>query len=263
MESFPRWIARIVAASLLFAGVSAWAEAPLIPWQLVAEHPHSTSDFTQGLVWLDGRLFESDGQYGSSRLSEKQLLTGKVIRSTKLAQREFGEGLAWHDGALWQLTWREGVINRYDLNLKPSGGFCIGTELWGATSDGQALIISDGSSNLYWTNPAPFALQRRVTVQDGGTPVLRLNELEWINGSVYANVWMTDRIARIDPGTGAVTGWLDLSELKQRAGISRQREAEGAVLNGIAYRADTDTLLVTGKYWPKLFEIKLSPVSQP
>ncbi len=236
---------------------AARAKAPLLSWTLVAEYPHSAGDFTQGLVWHQGRLFESDGQYGASRVTEKVLSTGKVRRATAQSTSQFGEGLALLDGALWQLTWREGVINRYDLQLKPSGGFCIGAELWGAASDGKQLILSDGSSNLYWTQLAPFVVTRQVTVRDGDTPVERLNELEWVNGAVFANIWLTDRIARIDPVTGAVTGWLDLAALKQQAGISRQREAEGAVLNGIAYRPETGTLLITGKWWPKLFEIRL------
>ncbi len=257
MKFFLVWIVGIVATGLALTLPAARAAAPLLRWTLVAQYPHSTSDFTQGLVWQQGRLFESEGQYGASRISEKKLATGKVLRTTRQSPREFGEGLALLNGALWQLTWREGVINRYNLQLKPTGGFCIGAELWGAASDGKALILSDGSSNLYWAQPAPFAVTRQVTVRDGDTAIERLNELEWVDGAVFANIWLSDRIARIDPTTGAVTGWLDLSALKQQAGISRQREAEGAVLNGIAYRPETGTLLVTGKWWPKLFEIRL------
>lgn len=235
------------------------AEAPTLRWQVVAEYPHIASDFTQGLVWSEGRLFESDGQYGASRISEKKLATGKVLKAVAQPPAEFGEGLALVGGALWQLTWREGVIHRYDLHLKPTGGFCIGAEMWGAASDGDALVLSDGSSNLYWAQPAPFEVLRRVTVRDGDAPIAKLNELEMIEGSIYANIWLTDRIARIDPSTGVVTGWLDLSALKVKAGITPQQEAQGAVLNGIAYRPETKTLLVTGKWWPKLYEIKLLP----
>lgn len=223
--------------------------------------------FTQGLLWHEGRLFESDGQYGASKVAEKNLATGETLRATALAASEFGEGLALHAGALWQLTWREGVLHRYDLELKPSGGLRYGGEGWGLTSDGAALIISNGSPTLTWVDPVGPKVLRTVEVRDGDQPIAKLNELEWIGGSLYANVWMTDRIARIDPTSGRVTGWLDLSPLKLKAGISAQQEAAGAVLNGIAYRSDKQHLLITGKWWPKIYEIKLLPspnrVSKP
>ena len=238
---------------------SAQAAAPTLRWKIVAEYPHDASGFTQGLVWHEGRLFVSDGQYGASQVSEKNLQTGETLKATALSPREFGEGLALHEGALWQLTWREGLLHRYDLSLKPSGGLRYGGEGWGITSDGQALIISNGSSTLSWIDPSGPSLLRTLPVRDGDTAIERLNELEWIKGAVFANVWMTDRIARIDPLTGKVTGWLDLSPLKRRAGITAQQEAEGAVLNGIAWRADNKHLLVTGKYWPKIYELKLLP----
>ncbi|MDO9452761.1 MAG: glutaminyl-peptide cyclotransferase [Stagnimonas sp.] len=261
ITSLARWSARIVAAGLLctFASVDAKAPqtAPTLRWKIVAEYPHDASGFTQGLLWHQGRLFESDGQYGASQVAEKELATGKTLRATPLPASEFGEGLALHAGALWQLTWREGVLHRYDLTLQQTGSLRYGGEGWGITSDGAALIVSNGSATLTWVDPAGPSVLRKVDVRDGDMPVPRLNELEWIEGSVYANVWMTDRIARIAPASGAVTGWLDLAALKQKAGITAADEARGAVLNGIAWRADKRHLLVTGKYWPTIYEIKL------
>lgn len=260
ITSLARWTARIVAAGLLAAPLLAPAAAPTLPWQLVATHPHDARGFTQGLLWHAGRLFESDGQYGRSQIAEKQLTTGDTLKVTALPATHFGEGLALHAGALWQLTWREGVLHHYDLALQRLGTLRYGGEGWGITSDGGALIISNGSATLTWVDPAGPGVLRRVEVRDGDTPITRLNELEWVDGVLYANVWMSDRIARIDPSTGQVTGWLDLAPLKQKAGITAADEARGAVLNGVAWRSDKQRLLVTGKYWPKLFEIKLLPM---
>lgn len=250
----------IVTAVLLLAATNAEAKAPMLRWKIVAEYPHDAAGFTQGLLWYEGRLFESDGQYGASQVAEKKLATGETLRATPIAANEFGEGLALHDGALWQLTWREGVLHRYDLALKPTGGLRYGGEGWGLTSDGRALIVSNGSATLSWVDPTGPSVLRTVEVKDGNTAIPLLNELEWVEGALYANVWMTDRIARINPTTGAVTGWLDMSELKKKAGITAAREAEGAVLNGIAWRADNQHLLITGKWWPKIYEIKLLPM---
>lgn len=259
IKSLTRWTACIVAAALWCTATNAEVQAPTLRWKIVAEYPHDTAGFTQGFVWHEGRLFESDGQYGASQVAEKKLATGETLRATALPSSEFGEGLTLHQGALWQLTWREGVLHRYDLDLKRSGGLRYGGEGWGITSDGAALIISNGSPTLTWVDPAGPKVLRKIEVRDGEQPVSQLNELEWVEGALYANVWTTDRIARIDPATGRVTGWLDLTPLKHRAGISAQQQAAGAVLNGIAYRADKGHLLVTGKWWPKIYEIKLLP----
>lgn len=245
---------------MALVATAAHAEAPTLRWKIVAEYPHDAGGFTQGLVWHEGRLFESDGQYGDSQVAEKKLQTGETIKSTPLPVEQFGEGLALHADALWQLTWREGVMHRYDLDLKPTGGLRYGGEGWGLTSDGSALIVSNGSATLTWVDPDGPSVLRKLEVKDGGTAIARLNELEWVEGALYANVWMSDRIARIDPASGLVTGWLDLARLKQKAGITAADEARGAVLNGIAWRADRKHLLVTGKYWPTLYEIKLLPM---
>jgi len=259
ITSLARWTARIVAAALLLAAASASADAPTLRWKLIAEYPHDARGFTQGLVWHEGRLFESDGQYGASQVAEKVLATGATLKATALPTTEFGEGLALHAGALWQLTWREGVLHRYDLQLQPLGSLRYGGEGWGLTSDGTALIVSNGSAQLAWLDPTVPKVLRSIEVRDGDTAITRLNELEWIEGAVFANVWMTDRIARIDPVTGKVTGWLELSALKKKVGITAAQEAQGAVLNGIAFRSDNQHLLITGKWWPKIYEIALLP----
>lgn len=233
------------------------AATPTLRWVLVAEYPHDASGFTQGLVWHEGRLFESDGQYGASQVAEKVLATGQTVQATTIPANEFGEGLALHAGSLWQLTWREGVLHRYDLSLNPTGMLRYGGEGWGLTSDGKALIVSNGSPTLTWIDPEGPSVLRKVEVRDGESPIAKLNELEWVDGVIYANVWMTDRIARIDAASGQVTGWLELAPLKKKAGITPEREAEGAVLNGIAWRSDNKHLLITGKWWPKIYEIKL------
>lgn len=257
IPSLARWSARIVAAGLLAAPLLLQAAAPTLRWTLVAEYPQDAQGFTQGLLWHAGRLFVSDGQYGHSQVAEKKLATGETLKATPLPPEHFGEGLALHAGSLWQLTWREGVLHQYDLSLKRIGELRYSGEGWGLTSDGRALIISNGSATLTWVDPAGPRVLRTVEVRDGETPVTRLNELEWVDGTIYANVWLGDRIARIDPATGTVTGWLDLAVLKEKAGITPTQRARGAVLNGIAWRSDKQRLLVTGKYWPKLFEIKL------
>jgi len=231
----------------------------MLGWTLVAEYPHDASGFTQGLVWHEGRLFVSDGQYGASRVSEQVLSSGKLLKATPLPARHFGEGLALLGDSLWQLTWREGVLHRYDLALQPTGSLRYGGEGWGLTSDGSVLIVSNGSATLSWFDPLAPRVLRTVEVRDGETAITRLNELEWVDGVIYANVWMTDRIARIDPASGRVTGWLDLAALKKKAGITPADEARGAVLNGIAWRSDRQRLLVTGKYWPSIFELQLKP----
>lgn len=255
----PRIGARIVALVLLLAPALADAGAPTLKWQLVASHPHDAADFTQGLVWSEGRLFESTGHYGASRIAEKELTTGRTLRGTPLPATQFGEGLALVKGQLWQLTWLEGLVHVYDLQLRPLKQFQYGGEGWGIASDGAQLVVSDGSDRLSFVDVERFQTRGSIRVRDGDEPVTQLNELEWVDGAIYANVWQTDRVARIDPRSGAVTGWLDFSVLKRKAGVSAQREREGAVLNGLAWRADRKRMLVTGKWWPKLFEVQLQP----
>lgn len=252
-------LARILAAAALLTAFAVQAEAPNIAWRLVKTYPHDAHDFTQGLVWSEGRLYESAGQYGSSRLAEKKLATGRTLHETKVPATEFAEGLTLLGQQLWQLTWREGVAHIYDLALKPLATKHYLGEGWGLTSDGRQLIVSDGSPSLYFVVPESVTADRSVTVHDGAQLISQLNELEWVRGAIFANVWTTQKIARIDPASGEVTGWLDCAQLEVLAGITPEQHQAGAVLNGIAWRADKGHLLITGKWWPKLFEIELLP----
>jgi glutamine cyclotransferase len=229
--------------------------APIYGYQVVNEYPHDPAAFTQGLVYTDGVLYEGTGLRGQSSLREVALPTGVVIQQHNLEPQYFGEGVAILDDRIYQLTWQEHTGFVYDQEtFAPQSQFAYPTEGWGLTTDGQRLIMSDGSQTLYMLEPDTLQLTGRVEVRDGQQPVPRLNELEYVNGEVFANVWQTNHIARIDPNTGQVTGWIDLSGLLKPEEI-RQRVD---VLNGIAYDAEGDRLFVTGKLWPKLFEIELT-----
>ncbi|MBB4636257.1 glutaminyl-peptide cyclotransferase [Longimicrobium terrae] len=226
--------------------------APVVAVDQVRSYPHDTASFTQGLVWQGGNLYESTGRYGTSTVRQVELETGAVIRSTPLAPQYFAEGLALVGDSLFQLTWREGVMFVYDrATLRPGRQISYQGEGWGLTTDGRSLIISDGSSYLTFLDARTLNPQRTVQVVDAGQGVNDLNELEWVKGEVWANVWHTNRIARIDPQTGQVKGWLDLAAL-----VPPVSDPEG-VLNGIAYDSQTNRLLVTGKLWPKIFEIRI------
>jgi glutamine cyclotransferase len=225
-------------------------------FEVVQRWPHDPGAFTQGLVYRGGTLYESTGNHGESSLREVELETGKVLRRHDLPEQYFGEGLALFGGKLYQLTWRSRVGFIYDAaTLQPVGQFTYAGEGWGLTEDGTSLILSDGTSTLRFLDPATLTVQRTVTVTDEGREVSRLNELEYVNGEVYANVWKHDLIARINPATGHVTGWIDLTGLL----APEDKLGDEDVLNGIAYDAANDRLLVTGKYWPKLFQIRLVP----
>lgn len=242
----------IVASLLLAFCWAAWAGgAPVWDYEIVAEHPHDPRAFTQGLILAGDRLFESTGQYGDSELRRVELGTGRVLESRKLAGQLFGEGLALFGDWLYQLTWRAGRCLVYGAdNLAPFGEHRYQGEGWGLTSDGEHLLMSDGSSRIQVRDPADFKLLDQIQVRDGDNPVPRLNELEWIRGLIWANVWQTTRIAIIDPETGKVVAWLDLAALVQR------QPPGSNVLNGIAYDAESGRILVTGKWWPKLYEIR-------
>lgn len=227
--------------------------APVAAAEVVRAYPHDPDAFTQGLVFHEGALYESTGRYGMSSVRKVELETGRVLTRTDLDDQYFAEGLAMHGGRLAQLTWREGVGFLYDLALRPQGTFPFQGEGWGLASDGASLIVSDGSNVLTFLDPATYQQTRQVQVRDGGEPVHQLNELEWVRGEVWANVWHQTRIARIDPQSGAVKGWIDLSQLTP---TPRPNDGE-AVLNGIAYDAAGDRIFVTGKLWPQLFEIRV------
>ena len=223
---------------------------------MVHAYPHDPQAFTQGLIYLDGHLYESTGLEGRSTLRMEDLETGRVLQRVDLPAKYFGEGLASWGSTLIQLTWQSHTALVYDrFSFRLLRTFQYFGEGWGLTADGKNLILSDGSPTLRFLDPASFRETRRLTVTDRGEPVTDLNELEFVHGQIYANIWHSDRIARISPASGKVLGWIDLSGLLPES----QRSSREAVLNGIAWDADHDRLFVTGKLWPKLFEIKVVP----
>ncbi len=223
---------------------------------IVREYAHDTAAFTQGLQWHDGQLLESTGQIGRSNIRRVQLDDGKVLQRRDLAPPHFGEGIVVAGDTLYQLTWQSGVAFLYDpTSFAPLGEFRYQGEGWGITSDGSQLIMSDGSATLRFLDRGTFDTIRTVTVMENGTPVRQLNELEWVDGEVWANVWTTDRIARIDPQSGNVVGWINLTGLLPES----VRTGKEDVMNGIAYDAANKRIFVTGKYWPRLYEIRLRP----
>jgi glutamine cyclotransferase len=227
-------------------------------YEVVNIYPHDPGAFTQGLIYTDGVLYESTGLNGRSSLRRVALETGEVLQKRDVAEQYFAEGLTLFDNRLIQLTWQNRVGFVYDKeSFEPTGTFSYTTEGWGITHDGSQLIMSDGSAMLRFLDPQTFEVQREVQVTDNGTPVVRLNELEYVNGEVWANVWQTDLVARVDPQTGRVLSWIDLSGL-----LTPEERASADVLNGIAYDSAGDRLFVTGKLWPKLFEIRLIPAAR-
>lgn len=229
---------------------------PTYSYEIIARFPHDRAAFTEGLAFVDGALYESTGLEGASSLRREDPATGQVQAQFALAPQYFGEGMTVFDGKLFQLTWQSRTGFVYDPGcFCPQTTFTYDGEGWGLTHDDQLLIMSDGTPRIRFLDPRTFAVVRTVDVTDNGAPVRNLNELEYVRGEIYANVWMTDRIARIDPTTGNVTGWIDLSGLDP----DTERLDPDNVLNGIAYDAATDRLFVTGKRWPTLFEIHLKP----
>jgi glutaminyl-peptide cyclotransferase len=225
-------------------------------YRVIHAHPHDQTAFTQGLVYADGHLYESTGLKGHSSLRMENLETGRILQFHDVPSPYFAEGLTEWGNKLIQLTWQSHtgfVYDRFTFHLIKT--FPLDGEGWGLTQDGKNLIVSDGTATLRFLDPESFKVVRRVKVKDHGVPVTQLNELEYIHGEVYANVWHTDRIARISPKTGRVLGWIDLTGLLP----DRARRDPEAVLNGIAYDPNSDRLFVTGKYWPEIFEIKVIP----
>jgi len=221
--------------------------------EVVATYPHDSEAFTQGLVIHDGRLFEGTGQYGRSSLREVDLESGRVERLAPLNRAFFGEGVTIMGDRIFQLTWQNGVGAIYELeSFEVTGVFRYEGEGWGLTHDGVNLILSDGTPTLRFLDPNDFSVIRTLEVTGPNGPVARLNELEYIRGEVWANIWYEDVIVRIDPATGAVTGTVDVSRTYPAA----LRGSE-AVANGIAFDAESGKIYVTGKNWPQLFEIRL------
>ncbi|MBD0284363.1 MAG: glutaminyl-peptide cyclotransferase [Bacteroidota bacterium] len=225
-------------------------------YSVVASYPHDTSSFTQGLSFWKGQLLEGTGEYGRSRLIQVDLKTGKAIKAVDLPKNFFGEGITILNDTVYQLTWKEHVVHVYAASdLKKIKEFSLNTEGWGITNDGKNLIVSDGSSNLYFYEPSTFRLLRSQGVTEDGAPAVNLNELEYINGYVYANQWQYNYILKIDPNSGQVVGKLDLSDLVNRA---KAKDPKADVLNGIAYDSITKKIYVTGKLWPEIYEIQFN-----
>jgi glutamine cyclotransferase len=229
-------------------------DVPRAAYKVVASYPHDPAAFLQGLVWHDGGFYESTGLYGRSSLRRVAFPSGAVVQQRPLADEHFGEGLARVGERLVQLTWRAGLGFVYDrMSLELLETFSYPTEGWGLTFDGESLIMSDGSHVLTFLDPHTYQPLRTLSVTASGQPVPYLNELEWIEGEIWANVWLADLIVRIDPATGQVTSVLDLAGLYP----SDQRSSPDAVLNGIAYDPQQRRTFVGGKLWPLLFEIRV------
>ena len=223
-------------------------------YQIINIYPHDSSAFTQGLAFIDGKLYEGTGQQGRSSLREVELQTGHVLKKVEVPEPYFGEGIALLNGKIYQLTWQHDVGFIYDAkSFEQVGKFNYTGEGWGLTTDGHSLILSDGSNRIRFLDPDSFRVTKTIAVLDGKLPVNELNELEYVNGEIYANIWHDQRIVTIDPQTARVTGWIDLTGLLPPGDV----QDEEAVLNGIAYDEAGKRLFVTGKLWPRLFEIKL------
>lgn len=238
-----------VFCSVFAAAVFADGTPAEYGYRVIAAYPHDPSAFTQGLEYHDGFVYESTGRYGASSIRKVELETGRIVMQRRLPVDRFGEGLAIVGNRLIQLTWLAHTGYVYDLDtFELIGQFRYPSEGWGLAYDGQRLLMSDGSDVLQFLDAENFERMGTLRVHDRGRPVNRLNELEFIDGFIYANVWESDRIARIDPRSGQVVAWIDLAGLEPGA---------GGVLNGIAHRPGESGLLVTGKLWPRLFAVDM------
>ncbi len=239
--------------ALLTLGASQPVSVPVQRAEIVRSFPHDPGAFTQGLLYLNGRLYESTGQEGQSGIREVRLEDGRVMRRAEVPPPYFGEGLVNWGDKLISLTWRHGRGFIWDrATFRKIGEFRYPGEGWGLTQNGREIIMSDGTPELRFLDPKTLKEKRLVTVTAAGQRVSRLNELEWVKGEILANIWQTDRIARIDPATGRVKGWIDLSAISKKV-----RRGSDDVLNGIAYDAKGDRLFVTGKNWPVLYQVRV------
>jgi glutamine cyclotransferase len=229
-------------------------KTPQKDYEIVNTYPHDSTAFTQGLIFQDGALIESTGLERHSTLRRVELQTGKVLQKVDVPSYFFAEGMTLFGGKIYQLTWKgqKGFI--YDpKTFEKTGEFKYTGEGWGLTHDADSLILSDGSDKIRFIDPNTYEVKRTIAVRDAGNAVEEINELEYVKGEIYANIWHQDRIARIDPADGRVKGWIDLSGLLKPGDVTD----EEAVLNGIAYDEQGDRLFLTGKLWPKIFEVKL------
>jgi glutamine cyclotransferase len=228
---------------------------PIYGFEVVHVWPHDPDAFTQGLIFHDGKLLESTGEVGRSSLRRVELETGKVLQKIEVPEPYFAEGITILKGKIYQLTWQHQLGFIYDAwTFEKIGTFNYQGEGWGLTNDGQSLILSDGTNRIQFLDPDNFQVRKTIAVVDKGMPVNEINELEYVQGEIYANIWHADRIIRIEPQTGRIAGWIDLTGLLP----PNEVQDEEAVLNGIAYDETSSRLLVTGKLWPKLFEIRLT-----
>jgi glutaminyl-peptide cyclotransferase len=219
-------------------------------------YPHDTSSFTEGLLLHEGKLLESTGNKGRSKLLEVDIKTGKIKKSIKLADDYFGEGITVLNGKIYQLTYQEHKVFVYDLNFKKlPQEFEWPYEGWGMTTDGKSLIINTGGSNLYFVNPETFKIERTLGVTNNNGYVSNINEMEWVDGAIYANIWQTNEIIKINPQTGLVEAKADFTDILKKQNIP---DSSAEAFNGIAYNSASKTFYVTGKWWPALFEIKFN-----
>ena len=247
-------LAASLAACAAALPLPAPAATPVQGYKVVKAYPHDPEAFTQGLFFHDGFLYESTGLHGRSSIRKVEIETGRVVQAVQLPDEFFGEGIARWGDRLIGITWQEQTAFVLDLKtFKLWRKFSYPGEGWGITQNDRELVMSDGTPELRFLDPATFKETRRLRVTADGKPVALLNELEWVDGEIWANIWQNERIARINPKTGAVTAWIDLT------GLLPGRRGSDDVLNGIAYDAARKRLFVTGKLWPKLFEIQLTP----
>ncbi len=250
----------VCSAAVLSCGASGQQAAgqraaPSQGFTVVQSYPHDPAAFTQGLVFADGEFYESTGLYGESSLRRVEIASGKVLQSRPIDKQYFAEGLALVGDALLQLTWQHQLGFVYDRKtMAPRATFKYKTEGWGLAYDVKGgLVLSDGSETLFFLDPKTYSVIRTVRVTDAGRPVRQLNELEWIEGEIWANVWQTDRIVRIAPASGSVNAWVDFTSLWPRA----RRTPPADEFNGIAYDPAGKRIFVTGKKWPKVYEVKI------
>jgi glutaminyl-peptide cyclotransferase len=251
-----------IGVALFAAAVAAQApavpppasRAPIYKYTIVHSYPHDPDAFTEGLEYRDGFLYESTGLNGKSSIRKVKIETGEVVQNRNIGREYFGEGITFWKGDLFQLTWSSEIAFVYDAKTFASKtSFTYKGEGWALTHNADSLIMSDGTADLRFLDPGTFKERRRVMVTDAGLAIKNLNELEWVKGEIFANIYTTDYIARINPSDGHVTGWIDV-----RGMLPKQNDGN-TVPNGIAYDAGHDRLFVTGKNWPKLFEIKITP----
>ncbi|MDD4294868.1 MAG: glutaminyl-peptide cyclotransferase [Candidatus Omnitrophica bacterium] len=244
----------IVLFSIINGPANTQSNVPVYSYTILKEYPHNKNSFTQGLFYENGTIYESTGQKGYSRVYKYALNGKRTPQIHKLDSKYFGEGLTVLDGKIFQITWLSSTGFIYDkYSLRPIKTFHYTTEGWGLTHNSKELIMSDGTSTLYFLEPATLRVVHTISVTADNIPVKDINELEYINGMIYANIWKTQKIAIIDPQTGNIIQWLDLTGLLD---YTPHKKTPG-VLNGIAYNPENDSLIVTGKYWPKMFEIKI------